>query len=161
MRYLRKGILLLGVFLLLASTAGAEELTVQVRNGQLRQSPSFLGKIVAEVSYGDTVRVMAERGGWVQVRGGGKLGWIHTSALTDEELELAAGDKDAASAASSDELALAGKGFNSDVEAEFKARNEDIDFTWVDRIEKIIITPEQMRAFLDYGEVTPPAGGVK
>ena len=161
MKYFHRGILLLGVFLLLESGAGAEELTVQVRTGQIRQRPSFLGTIIGEVSYGDRVRVLAERGDWIQVSGGGLRGWLHTSALTDEELELTAGDRDASSAASSDELALAGKGFNSDVEAEFKARNEDIDFTWVDRIEKIVVTPEEMRAFLNYGEVNPPGGGAR
>jgi hypothetical protein len=45
---------------------------------------------------------------------------MHSSALTKKKLKLAAGEADAATTVSSEEQALAGKGFNSDVEAKFK-----------------------------------------
>lgn len=156
-----KKFLMVFIFLtVLVSVSRAEELNVQVRTGKLRSRPSFLGKIVATVSYGDAVTVLQEQNEWVEVRRPeGKKGWIHISALTDDEIELSSGDSNAETAASSDELALAGKGFNSDVEAEFKTRNEDIDFTWVDWMEKIIISPEQMEGFLKMGKVNPPRGG--
>ncbi|MFH1039203.1 MAG: SH3 domain-containing protein [PVC group bacterium] len=151
------------LFFLLAGTAAgtrADILNVQVRNGALRSKPSFLGQIVGSVSYGDRVTVIQEQGEWVLGRkGSGPQGWIHISALTDDEIELSAGSGTVETAASGDELALAGKGFNSDVEAEFKTRNSDIDFTWVDRMEKIIILPEQMEGFLKVGQVTAPGGG--
>jgi ribosomal protein L1 len=106
------------------------------------------------------VTVLREQGEWVLARRpGGKQGWIHISALTDDEIELSAGNRNVEAVASSDELALAGKGFNSDVEAEFKTRNKEIDFTWVDWMEKIIISPEQMEGFLKVGKVMPPRGG--
>ena len=157
----KRGIgVLITSLLLLVPVSQAEELNVQVRTGKLRARPSFLGKIIATVSYGDPVTVLREQGEWVLARRpGGKQGWIHISALTDDEIELSAGNRNVETAASSDELALAGKGFNSDVEAEFKTRNKDIDFTWVDWMEKIIISPEQMEGFLKVGKVTPPRGG--
>ncbi len=157
-----KGIRLLLFCFLLAGGAGmsrADVLNVQVRSGSLRAKPSFLGKIIGSVSYGDRVTVIQEQGEWVLGRkGSGPQGWIHISALTDDDIELSAGGGNVETAASGDELALAGKGFNSDVEAEFKTRNSDIDFTWVDRMEKIIISPEQMEGFLKVGQVTPPGG---
>ena len=76
-------------------------------------------------------------------------------------MNLQAGTPTATTAASGDELALAGKGFNSDVEAEFKRRNSEIDFDWVDRMEKISISSEQMQAFLKAGGVQPQAGGAQ
>ena len=145
-----------------AVPARAETLNVQVRSGKLREQPSFLGKIVAEVAYGDQLRILSEQGEWRLGRAGsGKQGWIHISALTDDEIVLAAGKGEVETGASSEELALAGKGFNAQVEEEFRAQNQEVDFTWVDRMEKFIVSPEQMVGFLKMGQVTPPSGGVQ
>jgi len=144
------------LLLAVAATAWAATrvLNVQVRKGALRERPSFLGKVVSDVGYGDRVTVLAEKGSWLQVRDeAGHTGWIHESALTEKKIELAAGRKDAATGASGQELALAGKGFNAAVEAEFRDQNPDVDFTWVDRMEKMTITPGQAAAFLRRGDV--------
>ena len=58
------------------------------------------------------------------------------------------------------EIALAGKGFNPKVEAEFKSRNKNIDYTWVDRMEAFTIKPGQVQAFLKQGQVNLPEGAV-
>ena len=63
-----------------------------------------------------------------------------------------------ATGASGDELALAGKGFNSDVEAAFKAGNKEIDFTWVNRMEKMKVSPAAVEKFLRQGQVSAPGG---
>ena len=81
--------------------------------------------------------------------------------MTKKKITLKSGTRKAELAASSGELALAGKGFNSDVETEFKSRNEDIDFTWVDKMEDINVSHKQMRAFLQKGGITPPKGGAE
>lgn len=152
--------LLLSLTMLAASAGIGEDLmSVQIKEGQLRATPSFLGKVVARIRYGDQVEVLREEGKWVQARSGRKTGWIHESALTEKKIVLAAGKKDVETAASSDELALAGKGFNADVEKEFKAQNRDIDFTWVDWMEKLTISPKEMVAFLKKGGVQSRQGG--
>ena len=61
-------------------------------------------------------------------------------------------------AASSGELALAGKGFNSEVEAQFKEQNEAVNFAAVDLLEKIRITTRQIQLFLKAGNVVPKGG---
>jgi hypothetical protein len=157
------GALLLAVAgLCLAPASRADTLNVQVRTGKLREQPSFLGKIVAEVSYGDQLRILREQGEWVMGRSpSGRQGWIHVSALTDDQIVLAAGTGEVQTGASGDELALAGKGFNAQVEAEYRAQNREIDFAWVDRMEKFTVSPEEMIGFLKTGQVTPPAGGVR
>lgn len=141
-------------------SAAPQTMSVQVQNGQLRAQPSFLGASVAPLAYGDVVTVLEEQAGWMKVQtADGKQGWIHNSALTRKRIVLRADAKDAPTAASADELALAGKGFNSDVEAEFKAQNKDVDYTWVDKMEKIKVDPLEIRKFLSEGKVTPEKGG--
>lgn len=136
--------------------ATAKEMSVQVRNGQLRADPSFLGKMVASLDYGARVTVAEEKGDWRRVvLPDGKAGWIHQSALTPKKIVMQAGAADVSTAASGQELALAGKGFNSDVEADFKRKNAEIDFSWIDRMEKIKFSAADMTAFLQEGGVHP------
>lgn len=130
-------------------------MSLQVRKGELRSSPAFLGRVVATVDYGDRLVLLEKKGAWRKVSNpkNNAVGWIHSSALTKKRIKLKAGEQDTEVAASSGELALAGKGFNSDVEAEFKTRNKDIDFTWVDKMGRIKVSPKEMRAFLKKGGV--------
>ncbi len=147
--------------LLPAFTAAAApaEMSVQVRPGELRATPSFLGAIVGRVSYGDRVGVLESQGPWFKVYSStiGKTGWIHSSALTTERIELKAGAA-VEQSASSDELALAGKGFNEQVEESFKAKNPKLDFIWVNKMEKFTVTDEQIRRFLQQGDLVLKAG---
>jgi len=64
---------------------------------------------------------------------------LHSFRLSEKRIVLKASKKDAEVAASSGELALAGKGFNADVEAEFKRNHREIDFSWIDRMQAIKI----------------------
>lgn len=146
----------------LATTASADgpAMSVQVKTGQLRASPSFLGKLVGNVNYGERLQIVENQGEWSKVTTpAGQGGWIHTSALTKKKIAMKAGAQDAQTGASGEELALAGKGFNSDVEADFKARNRNVDFTWVDKMEKMKVSPETMQQFLKEGGVQPNEGG--
>jgi uncharacterized protein YgiM (DUF1202 family) len=135
-------------------------MNVQVQSGQIRATASFLSKILTTVPYGVSVEVLQDKGDWLQVKTlQGQIGWMHKSALTANKVAMSAGSATAKTAASSDELALAGKGFNSDVEKEFKAKNKQLNFAAVDRMEKIKISTAEMQAFLRAGVVKPPAGG--
>ncbi len=150
-----------GAILLLSALALAATgtMSIQVRAGKLRARPSFLGQVTASVGYGDRVSVLDEKSGWVQVRTvDGHTGWIHQSALTARKVALKAGDDDVATGASGSELALAGKGFNDEVEAEFRSENPDLDYTWVDRMETFSITPAQARRFLAEGKISVKGG---
>jgi len=142
-------------------TASAGTMSVQVKDVPVRATPSFVGKVTGTLAYGDQVEVQQTQGAWSKVVGAGASGWMHTSALSAKKIVLAAGQEHAKVAASGDELALAGKGFNSDVEAQFKAGHKDIDFTWINRMEKIKIPSAEMQGFLKNGGVTPGEGGAK
>ena len=154
--------LALGLALALASAlaAGPKAMSVQVKNSPVREQPSFLAKTIVLVNYGDRLQVLEQQGDWSKVStSGGQTGWIHTSALTKKKVVMEAGTENAQTAASGEELALAGKGFNSDVEADFKAKNRQVDFTWVDRMEKVKVAPETMWQFLTDGGIHPREGG--
>jgi uncharacterized protein YgiM (DUF1202 family) len=143
-----------------AIAAGPAAMSVQVKNGQIRANPSFLGKVLAPLNYGDRVQVLEQQGDWSKVSAaGGQTGWIHSTALTKKNIAMKAGGQDAQTGGSGDEPALAGKGFNSDVEADFKAKNRNIDFTWVDKMEKFKVAPEAMQQFLKDGGIQPHEGG--
>ena len=151
------------VFLAAAATAwaGNRMMSVQVKAGPVRATPSFVGQIVGNLAYGDRVDVLAERPGWMRVSAGAVSGWMHQSALTEKRVVLKAGDANVQTGASGEELALAGKGFNSDVEAQFKAQNRDIDFGPVDRMERRNASQGEMAAFLKDGQVHPQSGGAR
>jgi len=142
-----------------ALAAGWPSMSVQVKKGDVRSTPSFLGKIVARLSYGDPVQVQGAKGPWmlVDLVGSGN-GWIHESALTRKKIVLRAGQTDAQQTTDSDEIALAGKGFNEQVEGEFKAQNPNIDYTWIDKMENIVISRKQMLEFLQEGDLNPSGG---
>jgi len=53
-----------GVLLLAGLAMAAQMMSVQVRSGQLREKPSYLGRMVTILPYGDRVNLVAEEGDW-------------------------------------------------------------------------------------------------
>jgi uncharacterized protein YgiM (DUF1202 family) len=150
----------MSIILLLVSTtwSGLGTMSVQVRDGQLRDTPSFLGTVVGSVSYGDQVDVQQQQSDWMEVNCKGQKGWIHNSALTTKFINMGGAGKDAQMKASGKEVALAGKGFNAAVEAQYRKGQQSVNYAAVDRMELIVIAPQEMMAFLDKGDVKPGTG---
>ena len=137
-------------------SATNEFLSVQVKQAQVRLTPSFLGSVTATLAYGDKVELLEDKGAWKMVAIRKIKGWMHASALTAKTVALQAGKTDVKTGATSSELALAGKGFNPKVEAEFKSKNKHLDYNLVDRMEKTFaFKPAQVQAFLKQGQVQP------
>ena len=130
-------------------------MSVQVQTGQLRSNPSFLGAIVAEVSYAQQVQVLEERAGWMRVSAPGiaTAGWIHGSALSPRRIVIQAGDADVRRAATTGEIALAGKGFNQEVEREFRTQNRDVDFSVIDRMQSTEVPISRVQQFAREGQL--------
>lgn len=155
---LKKPAIMFGLALCLcgALALAAKVLQVQVRDGQIRQSPSFIGKIVGKAAYGQSVDILEERGDWCKVSVGGATGWMHTSSLTDQKLTLASGSG-AAEGVSGKEMALAGKGFSAQVEADYR-RSHGGDYAAIDAMERVSYDPAALLAFLTQGGVKPEGG---
>ena len=152
------------LFLLLLIMAGATAtvpaqtmMSVEVRETQVRSNPSFLGRIDAVLNYGDRVEVLEQAQGWSRVSHQGSVGWVHSSALTSKRIVMQAGEADAQRATSGSEVALAGRGFNQEVEDRYRAE-QGLNYDAVDRMEGFGVESERLAAFLTEGELRLPGG---
>jgi hypothetical protein len=136
------------------------QMSVQIKEGAVRSSPSFLAKIIVKLDYGDQVVVKEEKSSWARIELSGvySQGWIHSSALSTKKIVLNPGDSDVEKAASDDELTLAGRGFNQEVEQKFRTLNPDVDFAWIDRMEKMVVSQGQIQNFITAGGLNPQGG---
>ena len=155
--FLISGVLSLSAAAALAATATI--MSVQVNKAELRDAPSPFGKVVTSLAYGDKVSIQPQNGAWSQVNSSGQSGWLHNSALTKKTIVMKSG-AGAQTSASSGEMALAGKGFNSDVEKQFKDNHKEINFAPVDKMEKIKIPVADIQEFAKEGKLQS-AGGAK
>lgn len=156
----RLKMIVFGVFLVLVSFLIAENLIVKVQSTYLRKEPKFYASTLAALRAGESVVKLASQGDWYKVKtAGGLEGWLHASAVQSKKVDLVAMDKSLQTKASADEVALASKGFNEQVEKEYKSKNKDVDFAWVDKMLKIKISPEQLRKFLQEGKLAEFGGG--
>ena len=158
-----KFITIVVALLLMGSLAFAQapkQMSVTVKETQVRATPSYMGKILAVLAYGDRVTVLAERSGWARVSLPSGEGWVNLSALTSKQIVLRSGSQNVGTGASSSEVALAGKGFNQEVEDKYKQDN-NLDYTWVDRMGGYTVTPEQVLAFLQEGDLNTDIGGAQ
>lgn len=151
-------LVLMGAALGLTWAVQASTMRVHVQSGQVRSTPSFLGAVVATVGYGQSVEVLSAKSPWHQVKTpDGRTGWMHESALTEKRVSMQSGGA-VRPGASGDEMALAGKGFNRDVEAQYRAAHREADFTWVDRMGSMKASSAEIERFVKDGGLALPGG---
>ena len=144
------------------SAADQKQMYVTVKTTQIRATPGYLGKPLGNLNYGDKVTVLDQPADapkdWLKVTGpDGKLqGWINASSVSSKQVALKAGAT-ASQSASSGDGALAGKGFNSDVEQQYKDE-QHLDYTWVDKMEAFDVPPDQVSRFLTQGGLSEQGG---
>lgn len=139
--------------LLIASLVFAQSITIKVKETRVRSSPKFYARTISRVKSSERLEKIGEHRGWYKVKTTeGQIGWIHSSAVETKKLRLSSGEW-VETEASPEEVALAGKGFNKEIEAEYRKTHPRLDFTWVDRMEKIEISEEEMEAFLKVGKL--------
>lgn len=155
-RYISMLILLvaLSFFCLSAMAQTQKTMSVQVKETQLRATASHLGKIVVRAPYGARVTILEERGDWKRAAYGSYRGWVHASALTTKRIVLTAGQTAQTGTVGQGEIALAGKGFNQEVENRYRANNKNLDYTWINRMEDFNVTPEQIENFAGEGRLS-------
>lgn len=134
-------------------TLSAETMSVQVKKEFLKSTPSFLGRNITTLHYGDKVRVLSEKEQWKQISIAKKKGWLHVSSLTDKRIVLNTGSTKAISGVSSDEIMLAGKGFNAQVEKKYRKNNPKLRFDLVDKMESYTVSAKKERTFAKYGKL--------
>ncbi len=160
MRFLKRARLLAIAVLAVVALVYAETVVVKIQSTALRSNPSFISPAVATVKAGANLEQLATRNGWVQVKtAGGQVGWVHGSAVQTKKFTLAALGGNAKTKASASEVALAGKGFNKQVEDSYRAKNAKLDFAAVDRMVQLKATPEQVADFVKKGKLGEAGGG--
>lgn len=139
----------------------ADTLVVKVQTTQLRGKPQFFAPGVAPLKAGDKLTKVAEASGWMQVRtAGGAAGWVHGSAVAPPGSQIFAGAGDMKTQATASEVALAGKGFNKQIEDSYRAKNAGVSYAGVDRMVQQRVAMAQIEDFLKRGRLAG-AGGAK
>jgi hypothetical protein len=153
----------LGLAALNATADTQKTMTIQVREGQLRATPSHFGKIVAKVSYGNQVTLLENNGPWkkVSLSGGKVKGWIHDTALSSKKIDLKSGQDNVSASVNQKEIALAGKGFSKEVEAQYRQTNKNLDYAWINRMETFQVSSSQMQKFIAEGRLALSEEGGK
>ncbi len=151
----------LGLLALFVTLVLAETLIVKVQSTSLRKTPKFYGAVVQALKSGDKVeKVTSQPDGWLQVKtSGGAVGWIHSSAVEVQKFNLTAMDTGLKTQASASEVALAGKGFNKQVEESFRAKHKEANFAEVDRMLQLKVTSAALEEFLKQGQLGDWRGG--
>jgi uncharacterized protein YgiM (DUF1202 family) len=145
---------LFGVPMMFAVAVMAETLVVKVKKTNLRMEPVFYAGTVTVLSNGAQVEKLDAKQGWYRIRTrDGQEGWLHSSAVRVKKFSLLETDRPVKSEASADEVALAGKGFNQQVEEKYQTDNPEVSFAGVDNMLTLKVTPEQLKDFLEKGKL--------
>lgn len=135
--------------------ATAETVQVTTRENAVRSDCRFFAPVKLKVSLGDRLSVSGRKGDWYLVSAKGVNGCIHKSAV--EERTFSASGRGAASGGTSaDEVSLAGKGFNPQVEAGYRKSGKDLNYAAVDEIVKFTVSEKSLESFVLQGGLIQP-----
>jgi hypothetical protein len=138
-----------------ASSAG-QTLMVTIKQVSIRADKQFYAKAVAEARYQDKLEVVKQQGDWYLVTFSGAQGWVHNSSVGAAGKSAPGASTAVASSKVSDEdVALAGKGFNAQVEGDYKKKNPNLNFAAVDALEKINVADKDAADFMQAGHLSP------
>ena len=134
-----------------ASKSKAKTQYVAIDPAPLKAKPTASAKKTGTIEYASAVIVLKEEKSWVYVcleSDKSVEGWLPATALTSKKIKA----KGNSASANADEIALAGKGFNSTIEAVIEDQYE-VDFSVVDYIETLGAEPQEVVAFAKEGEL--------
>jgi len=145
------------VFILTLAVAGG--LFAQVKKGDtawiasktaaLKTSTWFFAGTRGTLQMGDRVTVLQVNGTWAEVSSASNSslsGWTAVSNLSARQIVAST------SSASASEVALAGKGFNQEVENSYKAEG-DLNYADVDKTEAITVSQDDLYNFIVDGHL--------
>jgi hypothetical protein len=135
--------------------ASAETLRVTTRENAVRRDCRFFAPVKLKVSLGDQLTVKGRKGDWYLVSARGVNGCIHKSAVQSRSF-AAAGRGAATGGASTDEVSLAGKGFNPQVEAGYRKSGKGLNYAAVDEIARISVSETSLESFVLQGGLIQP-----
>jgi len=134
-----------------AQVARGGTLYVSVKDVALKASTGFFAGTRGTLNYGDQVTVIQVDGKFVEVRSttnSSLTGW--TASANFSARQVVAGTTSTATAR---EVALAGKGFNQEIERSYRNQQQSLNYADVDRIEATVVNEAELRRFLEEGRL--------
>jgi hypothetical protein len=152
---MKKRLIIFVLCLCIATIAAAQvakggTLFVAAKSIALKSSTGFFARTQATLNYGAQVTVLQVNGKWAEVYSAANTaqrGWTAAANLTAKR--IVAGTSNTASAR---EVALAGKGFNQEVEKSYKTKS-GLDYAGMDKIESQTVSEEELYQFLVDGHL--------
>jgi len=149
---------IVGVFFVFVCVAAA--LPAQARKGgtmyvaaktiELKSSTSFFASAKGTLAYGATVTILQISGKWAEVCSAANSavsGWTAVANLSAKRIVSGS-----ASSATASEVALAGKGFNQEIENAYKAKGA-LNYADVDRAEAQRVSKKELQDFIVEGHL--------
>ncbi|OGR94617.1 MAG: hypothetical protein A2V88_14600 [Elusimicrobia bacterium RBG_16_66_12] len=135
------------------SAALAATVTVLVSETAVRKRPQFFAPSATTAKLGQSFEASGPSEGWFKT----DSGYIHQSAVTAKRVRIAAGES-VGGTATAEEVTLAGKGFNAQVEKSYGAKNSSVHFGAVDSMERRAVGEGALLDFLRAGGLLPEGG---
>jgi len=140
------------VFSTAAQVSKGGTLYAVAKSVALKASTGNFAATNGTLAYGDQVTVLQVSGKWVEVRSVSKpslSGWSLSSNFSAKRV-TAAGNTGSASAS---EIAMAGKGFNQEVENVYKSGGK-LNYADVDKTEAVNVSLKDLEQFLTDGRLS-------
>ena len=153
---MKKFLICICLMLFIAGIASAQiarggTLYVAVKEATLKSGTGFFASTRGKINYGERVTIIQVSGRFVEVRSSSNsslTGWTATANLSTRQ--VVSGTSNTATAR---EVALAGKGFNAEVESTYR-NQRNLNYADVDRVEAITVNETALRRFLEEGRLS-------
>jgi hypothetical protein len=124
---------------------------VAAKSLELKSSTGFFASARGTLAYGAAVTVLQISGKWAEVRSasGSVSGWTTVANLSAKRVVAGSGT----GGATANEVALAGKGFNQEIENAYKAGGA-LNYADVDRTEAQGVTKQELQNFIVEGRLS-------
>lgn len=152
MKTIFKKLNLLMLFVLFTGTiyAKANYMYVSAQKISIKAKASLMAADVGQLNYGDKVILVKIKGNWALIETTDDLniaGWVNMNTVTNRKINAAT-----KITTDADEITLAGKGFNSSIEARYEDEY-DLPFDEVDEMEKNEISFDETVDFIKQGKL--------
>ena len=133
------------------SQSAGSTMYVSVKSAELKNSPSMFASVVSGLNFGDAVIVIENRGKWANVRtANNRSGWTYMAGLRARRVV-------SSGIITVTEVALAGKGFSGEVEAEYRRGSQGAqgaNYNPVDAMEQMRIPEPELLEFINQGRLS-------
>lgn len=153
---MKKAIFLSLIIVFTAAAALADTVTVITKENAIREYAKFFAPVKATVRYNDRLEALSMEGDWYKVKYGPSIGYIHRTAVEKRAVAASAAYSRKGSSVSQSEAALAGKGFNPQVEASYKRQHPEMRYNLVDSIERYPVADRDVAQFIVAGGLRQP-----